>query len=195
MDGKDKCRREIFFLSEESQRILTTDVWGKRAKSERLVEDQREWTHKRSKTELVLLLFSLYLSFLVVQTEQAWFYITNTIESRSLEVAYTELKALSRHLPSTFCNPWHLPLFFVSLIEVRSSGVQLYFNRCGVYRLQGWLNTRPQLERDVLFPLFESVFDELRTFVIQNCFPKMEVRDPHTFVLKPIIAMSSKFVA
>jgi len=44
------------------------------------------------------------------------------------------------------------------------------------FAFKGWLNTRPQLERDVLFPLFESVFDELRTFVIQNCVPKMEVR-------------------
>ena len=52
----------------------------------------------------------------------------------------------------------------------------MYINQCDVCRFQGWLNTRPQLERDVLFPLFESVFDDLRTFVIQNCFPKMEVR-------------------
>ncbi|XP_066028864.1 dynein axonemal heavy chain 5 isoform X2 [Pocillopora verrucosa] len=48
--------------------------------------------------------------------------------------------------------------------------------------LQGWLNTRPQLEADVLFSLFESVFDELRTFVIQNCVPKMEVLECNNIV-------------
>ena len=34
--------REIFFLSGESQGILTTDVCDERAKSERLIKGQRE---------------------------------------------------------------------------------------------------------------------------------------------------------
>lgn len=34
--------RETFFLSGESQGILTTDVCGKQAKGERLIECQRE---------------------------------------------------------------------------------------------------------------------------------------------------------
>lgn len=34
--------REAFFLSVESQGILTTDVCGKQAKGERLIECQRE---------------------------------------------------------------------------------------------------------------------------------------------------------
>ena len=67
-----------------------------------------------------------------------------------------------------------LQVFFIHCESLLSSCycINQYLRYC----LQGWLNTRPQLERDVLFPLFESVFDELRTFVIQNCVPKMEVR-------------------
>lgn len=38
----------------------------------------------------------------------------------------------------------------------------------------------------MLFSLFESVFDELRTFVIQNCVPKMEVSNTSVSVRKAL---------
>jgi len=83
--------RQIFLLSGKSRRILTTDVCGKHAKSERLVEGQKEWTHKGSETKLIFLFFFSYLSFLLVQTERAWFDIINTVESRHLEVSISNL--------------------------------------------------------------------------------------------------------
>lgn len=83
--------RQIFFLSGKSRGILTTDVCGKHAKSERLVEGQKEWTHKGSETKLIFLFFFSYLSFLLVQTERAWFDIINTVEFRHLEVSISNL--------------------------------------------------------------------------------------------------------
>ena len=41
--------------------------------------------------------------------------------------------------------------------------------------IQGWLNTRSPVEGDVLMPLFEKVFSDLRIYVQQNLVPKMEV--------------------
>ena len=41
--------------------------------------------------------------------------------------------------------------------------------------LEAWLKGRPTLQGDVLMPLFEHCFDEIRTFVSQNLNPKMEV--------------------
>ncbi|XP_028415244.1 dynein heavy chain 5, axonemal-like [Dendronephthya gigantea] len=41
--------------------------------------------------------------------------------------------------------------------------------------LQGWLNTRSPVEADVLMPLFEKVFSDLRIYVEQNLVPKMDL--------------------
>ena len=41
--------------------------------------------------------------------------------------------------------------------------------------LQGWLNTRPLSQSDVLLTLFESIFSDLLNFKLLSLIPKMEV--------------------
>lgn len=64
---------------------------------------------------------------------------------------------------------YHMTVYFSIVIFCSS------VSKFSSFLFKGWLNARPPMEGDVLMPLFEKVFSDLRLFVQQSLVPKMEV--------------------
>lgn len=143
MEGKDGCRggleaatisgqANFLFIWEKSGNFDNWCLW-QTCQKRKASRGSKRMNTQRVRNKTYLPIFFSYLSFLLVQTERAWFDIINTVESRYLEVSISNL-SLS-----------------VSL-TIRYSWIQLYINQCGLFSLPGMVKHSSSTRERCPFP-------------------------------------------
>lgn len=101
MEGKDGCRggleaatisgqANFLFIWEKSGNFDNWCLW-QTCQKRKASRGSKRMNTQRVRNKTYLPIFFSYLSFLLVQTERAWFDIINTVESRHLEVSISNL--------------------------------------------------------------------------------------------------------